>query len=246
MHRIIAIMATATIGTASPLPAQGIEIVEDGAFISVPVTAPVFTAPIEGKSFTSQVAESTEFTDDMTDPSKLSATIESAPLLSVSIEPGKLHSSAIDASTTFREPIAVPVETEKLEPAPKPEVLNQVATALEDDKTIRFSNITFEVGSAILTAQGQAFVSEIAKALIARPGLNIVISGHTDSTGKYADNQLLSEARANAIRTELIDVHGISQIRLRTVGFGESSPIANNATDAGRALNRRVEVIRWR
>jgi outer membrane protein OmpA-like peptidoglycan-associated protein len=73
------------------------------------------------------------------------------------------------------------------------------------------------------------------------PRANFTIEGHTDSVGSKATNQKLSERRANAVRDYLI-ANGIDANRLTAAGYGEDKPIASNATRAGRAENRRVEV----
>jgi outer membrane protein OmpA-like peptidoglycan-associated protein len=69
------------------------------------------------------------------------------------------------------------------------------------------------------------------------------VQGHTDNTGNAALNQKLSEQRAQAIVAKLVEM-GISANRLTAVGKGQSSPIADNGTDEGRAKNRRVEFIK--
>ena len=76
------------------------------------------------------------------------------------------------------------------------------------------------------------------------PGLNFSIEGHTDNQGNNAINQPLSEKRAAAVRTWLID-KGIAATRLKTKGFGDTSPIDSNATPEGRANNRRVEFVKF-
>lgn len=68
-----------------------------------------------------------------------------------------------------------------------------------------------------------------------------VVEGHTDSVGTDAYNQRLSERRANAVRDVLVNQHGLDSSRVDAVGYGESRPVADNSTDAGRAINRRVE-----
>jgi outer membrane protein OmpA-like peptidoglycan-associated protein len=73
------------------------------------------------------------------------------------------------------------------------------------------------------------------------PQTNILIAGHTDSTGSESHNQQLSERRAEAVKNALMS-NGVSPMRMRTVGYGESRPIADNNTEAGRQLNRRVEI----
>jgi len=69
----------------------------------------------------------------------------------------------------------------------------------------------------------------------------IVVSGHTDSKGSIDYNQALSERRADSVAEYLLD-KGVVVARLETIGFGEGSPIADNATAEGRSLNRRVEL----
>jgi len=68
-----------------------------------------------------------------------------------------------------------------------------------------------------------------------------VLEGHTDSVGTDAYNQRLSERRANAVRKVLVDEYGVGGDRVNAVGYGESRPVADNATEEGRAINRRVE-----
>jgi OOP family OmpA-OmpF porin len=72
------------------------------------------------------------------------------------------------------------------------------------------------------------------------PQVRVEIGGHTDSIGSSSYNLELSALRAQSVKSYLIE-HGISPDRLTTRGYGESMPIASNATPAGRALNRRIE-----
>lgn len=73
------------------------------------------------------------------------------------------------------------------------------------------------------------------------PGIKILISGHTDNTGKAADNVKLSNSRAKAVVDYLI-TKGIEAVRLQYKGFGASQPVTNNTTEEGRAGNRRTEL----
>ena len=75
------------------------------------------------------------------------------------------------------------------------------------------------------------------------PELKFEVQGHTDNTGNAAKNQTLSEQRAKAIVDKLVEM-GISADRLSAVGKGQSSPLADNSTDEGRAKNRRVEFVK--
>lgn len=73
------------------------------------------------------------------------------------------------------------------------------------------------------------------------PQTTTVVEGHTDSVGTDAYNQSLSERRANSVRNVLVDQYGVESGRVNSVGYGESRPVADNATAEGRAVNRRVE-----
>ena len=79
--------------------------------------------------------------------------------------------------------------------------------------------------------------------LKAKPELAIRIEGHTDDMGGDAFNQTLSDKRANAVKARLMSA-GIADDRLQAVGKGAVAPIASNATDIGRAQNRRVELVK--
>ena len=81
------------------------------------------------------------------------------------------------------------------------------------------------------------------KLLQTTPDLRLAIEGHTDNAGTPAHNQTLSEARAQAVVANLVGA-GIAASRLTAAGFGQSKPVADNATDEGRAQNRRVELVK--
>ncbi|MFJ4134694.1 OmpA family protein, partial [Pseudomonas cyclaminis] len=72
------------------------------------------------------------------------------------------------------------------------------------------------------------------------PATNVEVAGHTDSVGPDAYNQKLSQRRADAVKQVLVK-DGVAPSRVTAVGYGESRPVADNATEAGRAVNRRVE-----
>lgn len=100
--------------------------------------------------------------------------------------------------------------------------------------------VEFELNSDVLTPVGTTLLDEILAALEKFPNVPIGIEGHTDSLGSAADNQDLSERRARAAFDYLV-AHGQDPDRFVVVGYGESQPIADNATAAGRARNRRIE-----
>lgn len=104
------------------------------------------------------------------------------------------------------------------------------------------SDILFGTGSAAL--KGAAFdeIARVAKVLNQYPQTTIVVAGYTDSTGSEAHNQKLSEQRAEHVKNALVG-EGVNPARIKTVGYGESKPIADNGTEAGRQMNRRVTIL---
>lgn len=111
-----------------------------------------------------------------------------------------------------------------------------------DGKIITYG-ITFDVGKSVIKPESMGEINRIVKLMQDNPELKFEVQGHTDNTGNAASNQTLSEARAKAIVDKLVEM-GISASRLTSVGKGQSSPIADNSTDEGRAKNRRVEFVK--
>lgn len=114
--------------------------------------------------------------------------------------------------------------------------------AKEDKQTldIAMQAVQFETGSALLKTESYVILRQIANIMERYPDFNMIISGHTDSVGRSAYNQTLSERRAKACYDFLVK-EGISASRMNYAGYGDSRPIATNVTDKGKYLNRRVE-----
>ncbi|MEL6140135.1 MAG: OmpA family protein, partial [Bacteroidota bacterium] len=108
------------------------------------------------------------------------------------------------------------------------------------DAPIVLRNVLFASGSAKLLEVSFPELDRLANLLTSTPRLKIEIGGHTDDVGSDSDNQQLSEARAKAVYNYLLEKE-ISANRLSFVGYGESRPIADNTTSAGRTENRRTE-----
>ncbi len=106
--------------------------------------------------------------------------------------------------------------------------------------TFRSDN-QFDVGSFMLRGTAQNDVARMAAILAEYNKTKVVVTGHTDSTGSESTNQTLSERRAEAVRNIML-ANGVASGRITTVGFGESQPIADNSTNSGRQINRRVEI----
>lgn len=102
-------------------------------------------------------------------------------------------------------------------------------------------NITFATNRSEIRGDFYPVLNSVASALKEYDKTTVRISGYTDSTGTLAVNQKLSEARAQSVRSYLL-AQQINGDRIDAAGFGPSNPIASNATDEGRAANRRVEI----
>lgn len=102
-------------------------------------------------------------------------------------------------------------------------------------------NVLFAFDSAQLTSEAQALLADVSMRLTGASLISVRVVGHTDSVGSAAYNQGLSERRARSVADFLV-AQGVPAGKLSTEGRGESQPVADNASDAGRAQNRRVEL----
>lgn len=107
--------------------------------------------------------------------------------------------------------------------------------------TATINNLFFDLGKATLKAESEPELKRILQVMKENVALVIEISGHTDNTGSDEINNKLSLERANAVKENLLK-GGIDQSRIRTKGYGKSKPKADNATEEGRQINRRVEI----
>jgi len=119
---------------------------------------------------------------------------------------------------------------------------NAMLDALTKDGFIALY-INFESGKSELKAGGQATAKEIIAMLKSAPNLKVSVEGHTDNFGTAAANQKLSQARAESVMAAIV-AGGIAAARVSSKGFGQTTPIADNRTDEGRAKNRRVELVK--
>jgi len=118
-----------------------------------------------------------------------------------------------------------------------------MAKGLGEAGHIALYGIYFDTDKAVIKPESRPTLEQIAKLLAGQPQLNVFIVGHTDSQGTFDYNLDLSRRRAEAIATELVKSYRIAQPRLRTAGVGLLAPIGSNVSEAGRALNRRVELV---
>ncbi|GGJ79284.1 hypothetical protein GCM10009304_01460 [Pseudomonas matsuisoli] len=129
----------------------------------------------------------------------------------------------------------VMVEETVMEPAPAPVVEEQPeAVRVELD-------VKFDFDKSVVKSESYGDIKSLADFMSQYPQTTTVVEGHTDSVGTDAYNQRLSERRANAVRNVLVNQYGVGSNRVSSVGYGESRPVADNSTEQGRAVNRRVE-----
>lgn len=131
---------------------------------------------------------------------------------------------------------------------PENGIENNLLKFIEDasrpvDKTtwFDFDRLTFETGKSVLKPESQEQLKNIAEILKAFPKVSIKLGGYTDNTGDVKENLMLSNERAASVKSELEKL-GVSAQRLESEGYGQEHPVADNTTEEGRALNRRISI----
>ncbi len=137
-------------------------------------------------------------------------------------------------------------------PAPEPTAAAQPVILAEDERSlldrltksghVPVQGLVFETGGAALSESSAPALEILARFLSRNPGLAVEIVGHSDNQGSLDNNIALSKRRAETVRAALIE-RGVAAGRLEAHGVGYLAPVSTNATDAGRALNRRVELV---
>lgn len=123
--------------------------------------------------------------------------------------------------------------------------LSQLATVRQEARGLIVTlpgSIYFDVNKSDVKPAMRTRLSEIAKALSTVPNQRVLVEGHTDSDGSGEYNLQLSRLRADSVRSVLV-AGGVSPDRIESQGYGETRPVATNATSAGKAQNRRVEIV---
>jgi OOP family OmpA-OmpF porin len=129
-------------------------------------------------------------------------------------------------------PEPAPVVVPPPAPAPKPVIIEKGRQTLD---------VQFDFDKSTIKKGYDKDINDLAKVMKDYPDLNVVIEGHTDSTGTAAYNKKLSQRRADAVKKYLVEKNGIDTNRITAKGYGYDRPIASNDTDEGRQKNRRVE-----
>jgi outer membrane protein OmpA-like peptidoglycan-associated protein/uncharacterized protein YidB (DUF937 family) len=105
---------------------------------------------------------------------------------------------------------------------------------------LNLMSVRFDSNAATIKAESAAILEKAAAAIKKLPGLRLEVAGHTDNRGVASENQTLSEARATAVIVRLVQL-GVDGAALKGVGYGDTQPVADNASKAGRARNRRMQ-----
>lgn len=139
-------------------------------------------------------------------------------------------------------PAPAPAPVYVAPPAPAPVAVAPEPAPAPAPRRLVLEGVNFDFDESVIRPEDQANIDKDVATLEQWGKVNIEVAGHTDSRGSDEYNMTLSEQRANAVRNHLIK-KGIEADRLTAVGYGESQPVADNATDEGRFKNRRVELI---
>ncbi len=173
---------------------------------------------------------------------------------------GSLSGEKIKPVTTKKNPESLPEPIQRNEA----KLVEAVSTAMLDQSSLQTQNITvpqvdekqrlreslsniavekilFQSSKAKITAASTPVVKQLGELLKSYPTISIIIAGHTDSSGNKQSNLKLSQKRADAVKDYLVK-HYIGEERISAKGYGQTRPIVSNATPAGRALNRRIEI----
>lgn len=119
-----------------------------------------------------------------------------------------------------------------------------LAAGLASEGKVTVPGIFFDTGKDTLTPASDDALSQVAALMRAQPALRLRVVGHTDDQGSAAGNMSLSQRRAERVRDALVQRYGIAPGRLTAQGAGSLAPVASNATEEGRARNRRVELVK--
>jgi len=124
------------------------------------------------------------------------------------------------------------------------DIVVNMEEAIDKDGKIALYGILFDVGKSNIKPESAEALTQITDYLNANPAVKIIVVGHTDNTGTYAGNIALSKARAESVKTYLNTKGNVAASRLMSEGAGQFCPITTNATEEGRKMNRRVEIVK--
>jgi OmpA-OmpF porin, OOP family len=120
-----------------------------------------------------------------------------------------------------------------------------MSTELTKNGRVSLYGILFDIAKADVKPESNASLLEIAKLMKANATLKLLVVGHTDTQGVFEANRDLSMRRAKAVVLALSTQYGVDAKRLQSFGASYAAPVASNASEAGRAKNRRVELVEF-
>lgn len=135
------------------------------------------------------------------------------------------------------------IEPVKLETGKVTVDTRAIQDGLQRDGKIALYGVSFDSNKAVIREQSAEQLEQMAQALKARPQQKVFIVGHTDDQGEFEANMVLSQKRAQAVAEALASKYGIAAARMTARGVANLAPVASNASDEGRARNRRVELV---
>jgi OmpA-OmpF porin, OOP family len=121
---------------------------------------------------------------------------------------------------------------------------SSMLNSIEQTGKVALYGIYFDTGKSTLKTESKQALTEISNLMKKDPALKLYVVGHTDNTGTYEANIKLSMDRANAVVNALISQYSATAANLKACGAGPIAPVASNETEAGKALNRRVELVK--
>jgi peptidoglycan-associated lipoprotein len=202
-----------------------------------PNRAPVFNGPIQANPPVLEPGQTTMLSAPATDPDGDTITYTwSAPAGTFSSQNG-LNTTWTAPPQEGNYPLTVTANDGRGGIA-----TNSITIPVMRKAAITFDDVHFDFDKSNLKPEAIRILDDAVMKLQANPTLTVTIEGHTDSIGTAEYNLSLGERRANAVRDYLLN-RGIAASRMRTVSYGEERPIADNGTDAGRALNRRAHIV---
>ncbi len=141
----------------------------------------------------------------------------------------------VEQQNTRKATVPPPAPAPAPAPAPTPQPTPAPAASFS------FRNIQFEFNSGILKTDSYTILDDVSSAMRANSSVKIVLKGYASAEGTADHNMELSVARANAVKSYLVN-SGVPDANLIAKGFGENNPVADNTTESGKILNRRVEI----
>jgi OOP family OmpA-OmpF porin len=158
-------------------------------------------------------------------------------IATISLQACKAKKKVVEAAQP-QPPVETPAPQVQQTPPPQPP---PPAPAPAPAPDYNFANIQFEFDSGILKTESYPILDKAAVEMKKDPSATFILKGYASAEGSDAHNMELSIDRANAVKTYLVNT-GVNGANLTAKGFGESNPVADNSTEAGRIINRRVEL----